>query len=149
MRSFMRNWVPAILWATLIFYLSTDSFSSSSTSRYIGPLLKWIMPSLSVEIEHFFDFVVRKLGHVTEYFVFAILLYRGFLGQEHKGGNARIVWLTLAAIFLYACSDELHQFFVPSRTADFHDSLIDFFGGSCGVLWSYCHSLRTRAGVPY
>ncbi len=149
MRPFLRAWLPAILWAAVIFYFSTDGFSSSATSRYIGPLINWIMPNLRLEYEQFVNFIIRKLAHLTEYFIFALFLYRGFgTGQEDTEGNLRTVWLTLAAIFVYACSDELHQSFVPSRTANFHDSLIDFFGGSCGILWTYCYNLRTKNNVP-
>ena len=36
--------------------------------------------------------------------------------------------------FLYACTDEIHQFFVPGRSAQFRDILIDTLGASFGVI---------------
>ena len=35
--------------------------------------------------------------------------------------------------FLYACTDELHQIFVPGRSAQFRDILIDTLGASFGI----------------
>ena len=43
--------------------------------------------------------------------------------------------------FLYACTDELHQIFVPGRSAQFRDVLIDTLGASFGCL--LIHTLLT------
>jgi VanZ family protein len=37
-------------------------------------------------------------------------------------------------VFLYACSDEIHQHFVDGRVAAFKDVLIDTAGGICSCL---------------
>ena len=39
--------------------------------------------------------------------------------------------------FLYACTDELHQIFVPGRSAQFRDVLIDTLGASFGAIITY------------
>lgn len=39
--------------------------------------------------------------------------------------------------FLYACTDELHQIFVPGRSAQFRDILIDTLGASFGIAITY------------
>lgn len=39
--------------------------------------------------------------------------------------------------FLYACTDELHQIFVPGRSAQFRDVLIDTLGASFGIAITY------------
>ena len=55
---------------------------------------------------------------------------------ERSGGGWR--WdeagLALAIVFLYAASDELHQAFVPTRTALVSDVFIDTAGGAAGLL---------------
>ena len=69
-------WWPAILWAGVIFTMSTDTFSAEHTSQVIGPILRWLISSLTApqfEIIHHF---IRKSAHFTEYFVFFLLLYR-------------------------------------------------------------------------
>jgi VanZ family protein len=148
MQPFLRNWLAPILWALLIFYFSTDGFSSSSTSRYICPIIHWLVPGLAPEYDPLINHLVRKLAHLSEYFVLGVLVYRGFLHEEGIGGGSRIAWLTLIIIFVYACGDEYHQLSVPSRSADFNDSLIDFIGGSCGVLCTYFYHLRVKNNVP-
>jgi VanZ family protein len=42
--------------------------------------------------------------------------------------------LALAVVFAYAASDELHQVFVPNRTALVSDVLIDTSGGASFLL---------------
>jgi VanZ family protein len=47
---------------------------------------------------------------------------------------------TLLIVFLYACSDEYHQSFVPGRTALFSDVCIDTAGGTIGLFILFiCH----------
>ena len=47
--------------------------------------------------------------------------------------------LTMSILFsfLYACTDELHQIFVPGRSAQFRDVLIDTLGASFGIAITY------------
>ena len=37
-------------------------------------------------------------------------------------------------VFLYACSDEFHQYFIPGRSMAFKDVLIDTSGGILGYI---------------
>lgn len=61
----------------------------------------------------------------------------------------RSMWAFLirAELFcaLYACSDELHQYFVPGRSCRFFDVCVDSAGAFCGALlfWGIFH-LRER-----
>ena len=83
---------------------------------------------------------MRKVGHCGEYFVLAILLLRALRNETGKKWELRHAALTLAFIFVYALSDELHQSFVPSRTASFGDVMIDVVGGIGGIFWMYWYS---------
>lgn len=78
---------------------------------------------------------MRKFGHWTEYFVLAVLMLRALRNETGKTWELRHAVYTLVFILLYALSDELHQTFVPSRTASFGDVMIDVLGGICGILW--------------
>jgi VanZ family protein len=81
--------------------------------------------------------LIRKLAHWSEYFIFSLLLILAVHGQfKRKVELRRAVWIA-AAVFMYALSDELHQLFVPSRTASLADAALDSFGGICGILWTY------------
>ncbi len=45
--------------------------------------------------------------------------------------------MSILLSFLYACTDELHQVFVPGRSAQFRDVLIDTLGASFGAIITY------------
>ena len=82
----------------------------------------------------------RKCGHLTEYAVLALLLWRS-IHQPDKKNPRPWRWdeagLALAMVLLYAASDEIHQVFVTSRTALTSDVAIDTCGGALGLalLW--------------
>jgi VanZ family protein len=120
----------------VIFFLSTDVLSDQRTSRFIGPILRWLNPGISDVAVREIQYAVRKCGHLSEYAVLAILLQRA-MNLATTNTTFRWTWshagwaLFLAA--LYACTDEFHQAFVPSRQASIWDVLIDTVGGGIGL----------------
>jgi len=124
---FFRTWWPALVWAVVIFLLSTDEFSSEQTSTFLYPLFHRIIPSLTAEQFAPIHHLIRKSAHFTEYFVFYVLLFRGARGNRI---GWRWTW-ALAALSIaagYSALDEVHQAFVASRTASPLDSLLDSVG---------------------
>jgi VanZ family protein len=132
-RAFLGNWGPVVGWAALIFYFSTESFSSPETSQAFGPIVTWLIPGLSADQLDTIHWLIRKLGHWSEYFIFAVLVRRALRHQFGAHSEGRHSRATAVIIFLYAVSDELHQAFVPNRTATFSDVLLDSFGGVCAL----------------
>jgi VanZ family protein len=133
---FLRAWWPALLWAVVIFSMSTDTFSAAHTSRILEPLLRWLYPALTFEQFETIHFGVRKTAHFTEYFIFAVLLFRGIRGDRQ---GWRWTWglLALFSAAIYACLDEIHQAFVASRTASPYDSLLDSAGAAVAIVVSF------------
>ena len=126
-------WLPVVLWMAFIFVLSSDLGSATQTSMIIEPLLLWLRPNASPDDIARVQFFVRKFAHVSEYAVLALLLFRAIRrapGPSSSAWSWKRAGLALFIAAAYAASDEWHQSFVPSRTADFHDVLID----SCGAL---------------
>ncbi|MCM1529418.1 MAG: VanZ family protein [Alistipes sp.] len=77
--------------------------------------------------------IIRKTAHFT---AFAAL---GFCVSMFLGKRRLVSAKSLGALifcFLYACSDELHQYFVPERACMFTDVLIDTSGSLSGILIS-------------
>jgi VanZ family protein len=102
----LRLWVPVVLWAGLIFALSS-------------------VPDLGTGLGTW-DLVLRKIAHAGEYAVLGLLLQRAT-------GRPR---LALFAGVVYALSDELHQHFVEGRVASALDVAIDTVGIAIGIaLW--------------
>jgi VanZ family protein len=137
----LRPWIPAILWAAAIWFFSTASFSAPSTSRFILPLLHWLLPGASQERLEFFHFLIRKSAHPAEFFIFSLLALRGV-----RGGRTgwKMAW-GLAALLIAACYaalDEFHQAFVPERTASPMDSLLDTCGAVAAQLMAWLRARR-------
>ena len=97
-------WLPVLIWAVVIFTLSS-------------------IPSLSSGLGTW-DTILRKAAHLAEYAVLGGLLYRA-LGREP---------LALAAGIAYAATDELHQSFVRGRHGSPVDVAIDAVGVAVGML---------------
>jgi VanZ family protein len=91
------------------------------------------MPHLATatlfEIHH----IIRKCGHLVEYFIFSLLVLRGIRAGRR---NLRIVWAiaAIAIVACYASLDEFHQIFVPGRTPAVADVLLDTVGGICAQI---------------
>jgi VanZ family protein len=134
------------MWTSLIFFFSTEHFSSDNTSEVLGSLLFSLYSGIPAEAIEMVHGAIRKLGHWTEYGVLSMLLLWALKNDSDKGWEWRHACWTLLFIFMYAISDELHQTFVPSRTASAGDVMIDVFGGICGILWTYWY--RTGTGAP-
>ncbi len=138
----LRKWLPPLIWMALIFLGSGDVLSGEHTSRFVEPLLRWLFAGkLTPEQVDFGHHLVRKAGHVTEYAVLSALFWFA-LGRPHLDPDAephnRGPWLAvcLAVVFsvAYAVLDEYHQSFIPSRTSDWRDVVIDAGGAVLGLV---------------
>ena len=138
------NRAAVLAWMIVIFIFSTDYFSSARTTPIIAPLLSSLFPGLTEAHMENMGLLLRKLGHWSEYFILAVLLMRA-LRAEFPGSSAKreIIWSVAFAV-IYAVSDELHQSFVPSRSASAVDVSIDAIGAICGTLFSYRRNQRMR-----
>ena len=75
------------------------------------------------------DFTIKKIAHLSEYAIPYALIYRATDGK---------LILSLILTIIYAATDELHQSFVPGRTAKIYDVIgFDLAGTSIGAftLW--------------
>lgn len=131
--------VLLILWMGLIFAFSNREGATSSKDSHsivrvtIGNIYKIFNRDASEEeIDKVIDRwenPVRKLAHFTEYFILGILMF--FTLKEFGIKN---IYIAILLCFLYACSDEIHQLFVPLRNGNFKDVLIDTSGSVLSIL---------------
>jgi VanZ family protein len=134
MKSFLKYWLPVLVWLGLIFAGSTDALSAAQTSRFLVPFLRWLDPQISGAAVAAIQVGVRKLGHITEYAILAMLLWRGLRrGTRLQARMSILFLLAWLAAAIFAVTDEFHQSFVPSRTASPIDVMIDICGAMIGL----------------
>lgn len=134
--------ILVILWMMMIFLLSNEEAVKSS-KKSDGLIIKTVElftgKSLSVQekekVLKYLVFPVRKCAHLSLYLILGILVIS--LLREYMVINIRVVILSLLISFLYACSDEIHQLFVPGRSGEVRDVLIDTLGACLGVSFYY------------
>jgi VanZ family protein len=107
MKRFVSLWLPVLLWAVLIFYLSSI------------PYLRFV--------DAWWDFYLRKFGHVIVFGILARLIARALTGSTMWSWKKIFAW-SLVFTILYAISDEYHQSFVPGRVPAVHDVMLDSLG---------------------
>jgi VanZ family protein len=135
MRSFLKYWLPLLVWLGVIFLDSTDLMSAAHTSRFIVPFLRWLKPDISLETLASIHFIIRKCAHLSEYAILALLLLHALISMTNLKRSAWILYASVwAACFLVAAADEFHQAFVVSRSASAKDVMIDSAGAILGLL---------------
>ncbi len=75
-----------------------------------------------------------KIVHLAEYFVYGVLLIAAISGMKPGTSKASIVWIVILAGAVYGFSDELHQYFVPGRSADIFDWVADVAGTALSLV---------------
>jgi VanZ family protein len=145
-KSFLKYWLPVLLWLGLIFVGSTDLLSAAHTSRFLVPFLRWLDPQISLAALNAVQTAIRKLGHLSEYAILAALFWRALRAGTAWSAKLSILFAIVSiGCAVFAVSDEFHQSFVPSRTASANDVMID----TCGALISLtiCIALASRKVV--
>ena len=94
--------------------------------------------------------VSDKGGHALLYCGLASLLVRALVGSWRQPFEARTGFAAVAYSTIYGATDEIHQMFVPMRTADFADLAADALGAAVAVLVLYAaHTIRARFGRSF
>lgn len=126
------KWLLVVIWLIVIFVFSSQpAVVSDGNSRFVINLFKTLGLNLDSLLGSIANFIVRKAAHFTEYLILSLLLYEAF--HEDFSPKKAIIF-SIMIVFLYACSDEIHQLFVPGREGRFRDVLIDTSGGIAGLL---------------
>lgn len=137
-RNLLVYWAPPLLWMGVIFYFSTDRFSSDQTGSVLLRLIGWFWPGMPEEGLAGAHFLLRKLGHLTEYAILAWLWMRAL-----PAGGPR-AWCVCLIVAGFASVDEWHQSLTLHRTGSPWDVLIDVTGGLIGMaLWNL-HARRRQ-----
>jgi hypothetical protein len=124
----LRAWLPALIWAAIIFVLSSVPGSAYPATSIVN---------------------ADKLVHLALYGLLAGLCARGFVRGSGPGlglGLGRVLVLAALLSTLYGITDELHQSFVPGRNCDWHDVVADAAGSVLGAAFVVGLAFRRRRG---
>ena len=118
MSRFTRYWLPVLVYCAAIF------IQSSFPTAHQVP--QW--PGLD------------KILHAAAYALLGFLFFRALTAERPcKNHNLSLI-LSVLFTGLYGLSDEIHQSFVPGRTADPADALADLAGGFVGAVYGWLRS---------
>ncbi len=109
-------WGPVAIWMVVIFVGSSHSNVALSES-----------PSK--------DNLMKNLAHIGEYAILAFFMFRALYNREKSFFSKHTWFWVLIGAILYGVSDEVHQMFVPTRTAHLGDILMDGVGAGMGLLF--------------
>ena len=120
-----------VFWMAVIFTLSHQpaAVSSGQSGAIVGHLQQ-AMPGVSTAI---LTFLVRKSAHIIAYFVLGILMYRALRITIRRWRTRTVASFAFLSCSLYAVTDEIHQLFVPGRSGELRDVMIDSIAALVGV----------------
>ncbi len=142
MKTKFLSWVPAILIMLIIFNFSSKpaSISGESSLTIANQIMKVYEKIANVHYEEaarmekllILDHYVRKTAHVTEYAILAAAFALPLWLRRRRGFG---LWgLSVLCTAGYAATDEFHQRFIPGRSGELKDVLIDSSGAALGAL---------------
>ncbi len=132
---FLRRWLPVAAWFVVVLAASTGIASSGATGALLDALREWFGWSRGGASATEANFFVRKAAHFLQFFVFALLFWRGLRlppALVERAGVCAAVVLggSLGGAFL----SEYVQMFFPNRNPALADVALDMAGAVCGVL---------------
>ncbi len=132
-----------LLWMVIIFIFSSQV--SDKSSNISGNTIRIILNKLQLtqnmneqqinEMVENLQTPMRKIAHFSIYTVGGVLVMV-FFSKLNITSKKKIIY-SLVFCAIYAVLDELHQYFVPGRSCEIRDVLIDSTGSLLGILVSY------------
>ena len=121
------KWLALLGWMLVIFLFSAQTGEQSSESSGLIEQLLSLFPFIPHQIFGIdLQLIIRKGAHFTEYLILYVLTFIVFI--DYQTFKKSLVY-AIIFVFLYACTDEIHQAFVPGRACAFTDVMIDTAGG--------------------
>jgi VanZ family protein len=116
------------VWLGVIAFESTQNMGSSHTAGILAALFSalhlQVDPARLAQINH----DLRKAGHFCGYGILCIVFLRAWRMTFPAAKLMRMLALALFCTLLVASADEIHQSFLPGRTASPLDVLLDLTG---------------------
>lgn len=141
-RKIIFPWMLVSIWMVFIFSFSAQPASQSNNlsqgiTKVIIEIVSEMIPfsveaSTTADIVMQFNHLIRKLAHGGIYFVLGVLVIKALNGV--RGLGLKKIIFALVFCIVYAISDEVHQLFVPGRSGQVSDVMIDTIGAALGII---------------
>ena len=131
-----KDLILVIVWMIVIFIMS--SFDASISADQSNIIVDIISKLFNVTDITNLTIIVRKVAHFMEYFILGLLLINLFRN------NKKVYLYTMVIGGIYAISDEIHQLFVPGRSCDIKDVIIDTFGIVFSIIIIFAYKNLTK-----
>lgn len=135
LRAQLRAWLPVMAFLLVLAIESTPYLGADRTS---APLQRVVEMLFGYDVCAHWDLIhhiIRKTGHFLGYGCLFLVCFRGFWMTLRNAASRlprqlRAHGLAMLATFLAASADEYHQSFLPNRTGQFSDVLLDCCGAA-------------------
>jgi VanZ family protein len=133
------------IWMLAIFVFSSQPATESSLQSAV--IVDFVKNTTSISLsEDILTFIVRKSAHIFMYFVLGILLFNAV--RHSRITTKHAIFISIVMAMVYAMSDEIHQTFVPGRSGEIGDVLIDTIASSVGIgAYYFAHKLHTKRKI--
>ena len=125
-------YILVIIWMTVIFYFSnmnkdnSDNTSKSLLYKIVSITNKNTNESEKIRIVDNYNIIIRKIAHISEYFILSLLIYLSLIYSDIT--NKKAIIYSIIISILYSITDEIHQLFIPGRGGQIKDIFIDSTG---------------------
>lgn len=126
----LRRWGPPVAWMGVIALFSEPQWDAATTRALLRPVFETLFPWAAPATLEGLHVALRKLGHLVEYAVLALLWVRALEPGRAAGQARRLAFLLALA---YATVDELHQGWTGARTASAWDVALDAAGAGLAL----------------
>jgi VanZ family protein len=125
-------WLAVLAFVGVIFWLGSSEFSAQSKSRFVIRAILYLFPDFPRGELWRAYLIIRKLAHLTEYGLLALLSFRA-MWITFDSILARLAAGTLVLAISVATIDETRQSFSSVRTGSFFDVLLDTSGALIAI----------------
>lgn len=134
--------VPVLFLMIVIFILSAENAEESgqTSSQIVRLVMEWLVPHFGelseceqIALAERATFWIRKAAHFSEFAALGFFLCLHLSAICRRTPIPRYPIWAFAIGSLYGVTDEIHQLFVPGRSGECRDMLIDSIGVLAGT----------------
>ena len=116
-----------IMWLLIVYFLSAEpsSVSSNTSGKFVNIVLKIIYGTSNVN--------QARIDIITLYTLGGILIFNLVMCYNINSNRKKVMCAWFVGT-IFAGLDEFHQYFVPGRSAELRDVLIDSLGICVGII---------------